>query len=90
MTWIADALVLLALGVMTLAAAGLLRLGSVALRLHAAAKASAMGVVPLCVVAAATGAGLRALLVGAFVLVTAPVASHMLAAGLDAAGEHDD
>ena len=70
-----------ALVVMTLGVAGLARMPSLQLRLHAAAKVGAVGVVLLSVAAALAGVGLRALLVAAFVLVTAPVSSHVLAAG---------
>ena len=74
------ALVALALVVMTLGVAGLARLGTLRLRLHAAAKIGAVGVVLLSVAAAVSGAGLRSLLIGAFVLATSPISSHVLAA----------
>ena len=73
-------LVYAALVVMTLGIAGLIRLPTLELKLHAAAKVGAVGLTLLSVAGALGGAGWRALLVGAFVLVTAPVASHVLAA----------
>lgn len=77
---VATALTFLALVVATLGIAGLARMPTVRLQLHAAAKIGAVAVVLLAVAAVVSGAGLRALLVAAFVLVTAPVSSHVLAA----------
>ena len=79
-------IVYVALAVMTLGVIGLVRLPTLHLRLHAAAKVGAVGVVLLSIATTLSGAGLRALLVAAFVLVTAPVASHVLAA----AGSDED
>lgn len=78
--WIASALTAGALVLMTLGVAGLAGMPSLRLRLHAAAKVSAMGIALLSVAAAVQGAGVRALLVAAFVAVTAPVSAHVLAA----------
>lgn len=69
-----------ALAVMTLGVVGLARFESLLLRLHAAAKIGAVGVVLLAIAAAVAGVGVRALLIAGFVIVTAPVASHVLAA----------
>jgi multicomponent Na+:H+ antiporter subunit G len=88
-TWITSALTLVALVVMTLGVAGLARMPTLRLRLHAAAKVGAVGIVLLSVAAAVAGAGLRALLVAAFVLITAPVSSHVLAAAGAEREEHD-
>jgi monovalent cation/proton antiporter MnhG/PhaG subunit len=79
-SWVVGAIVYAALTVMTLGLVGLARMPSHELRLHAAAKIGAVGLVLLSVAAVLGGAGWRALLVGAFVLVTAPVFSHVLAA----------
>ena len=49
------------------------------LRLHAASKASAVGLLPLAAAAALGGGGLRALLVWVLVILTAPITAHVLA-----------
>jgi multicomponent Na+:H+ antiporter subunit G len=85
---LASILVVAALVVMTLGVAGLARLGTVRLRLHAAGKIGAVGVVLLALASAMSDAGPRALLVAVFVLVTAPVSSHVLASA--APGDEDD
>jgi len=77
--YVADALVVFGLIVMTLAIAGLFRMPTTRLRLHAASKASAVGVLPLAAAAAIGGAGVRALLVWLLVIVTTPVSAHVLA-----------
>jgi multicomponent Na+:H+ antiporter subunit G len=75
-----SALTLCALAIMTLGIVGLARFPTVPLRVHAAAKVGAVGVVLLAVAATIAGAGVRALLAGLFVLITAPVSSHLIAA----------
>lgn len=84
---LASLLVVVALVVMTLGVAGLVRLPVLRLQLHAAAKIGAVGIVLLSLAATLAGSGVRALLAGAFVLLTAPVSSHVLAAADDEEGE---
>jgi monovalent cation/proton antiporter MnhG/PhaG subunit len=77
--YVADALVVFGLATMTLAVVGLFRMPTTRLRLHAASKASAVGLLPIAIAAAIGGGGVRALLVWLFVIVTAPVTAHVLA-----------
>lgn len=82
MAWVADALVVLGLVVMTLGVLGLFRMPGVLLQLHAASKAVFLGVIAFCVASTATGAGqviARAALIAAFLLLTTPVAAHAIA-----------
>lgn len=76
-------LVALGVAVVVLAVVGMLRLPDVYMQLHAASKAAALGVIAL--LAASVGTGDletmgRAALVAFFLLVTAPVGSHAIAA----------
>ncbi|MDP8944034.1 MAG: monovalent cation/H(+) antiporter subunit G [Actinomycetota bacterium] len=80
--WLAGALVVLGLLFMTLGVAGLFRLPDVYGKLHAQSKAVALGVVSLLAAAAFMNGGetaARGALVGAFLLLTAPVAAHAIA-----------
>jgi multicomponent Na+:H+ antiporter subunit G len=80
--WLADGLVLLGLAITTLAVLGLVRLPDVYLRLHAASKAVVLGVVPLLLAVVVVGDAsmrARAVLVGAFLLLTTPVSTHAIA-----------
>ena len=77
--YVADALVVFGLVVVTLAVAGLFRMPTTRLRLHAASKASAVGLLPIAIAGAMGGGGVRALLVWLLVIVTAPVTAHVLA-----------
>jgi multicomponent Na+:H+ antiporter subunit G len=85
---VVSVLVVAALVVMTLGVVGLARLGTVRLRLHAASKIGAVGVVLLALASALGDAGPRALIAALFVLVTAPVSSHVLASA--APDDEDD
>ena len=78
--WLTTAIVVIALTIMTLGVVGLGRLPSVRLRLHAATKVGAVGVVLLSVAAVVAGLGARVLLIALFVLVTTPVSAHVIAA----------
>jgi multicomponent Na+:H+ antiporter subunit G len=80
--WLADALAILGLLVMTLAVVGMVRMPTLQARLHAAGKAVGLGIVPLLAAAATSGEPAvvaRAAVVAAFVLLTAPVSSHAIA-----------
>lgn len=73
--------ILLGLGVMSVAVLGMLRLDDFFLRLHAASKAVALGVVLLLLAAIPIGEGAitsRAMLTALFLLVTAPVSAHVI------------
>jgi multicomponent Na+:H+ antiporter subunit G len=78
----ADALVALALVVMTVGVLGLYRMRDVYLQLHAASKAVVLGVVALALASIATRDGAiiaRAALLSGFLLLTTPVAAHAIA-----------
>jgi multicomponent Na+:H+ antiporter subunit G len=77
--WLADALAVLGLVVLTISVYGILRMRDVATRLHAASKAGLMGVLPILLASVLDGepaALARAVLVGAFLIVTTPVVAH--------------
>lgn len=79
--WLGDALALFGALVMTVAVVGLIRLPDTLARLHAAAKAAALGVIILllnCVLSGEGDLAARAALVILFLAITAPVASHAL------------
>lgn len=88
--WIADALVLLGVVVMTVGVYGVFRMPDVYTELHAASKAVFLGVVVLLVASAATGDGAivaRAVLIGVFLVLTTPVAAHVIALAAYREGE---
>ena len=77
--WIADALAGIGLVVLTISVYGILRMPNVATRLHASGKAGLMGVLPILIASVLGGdpAGMpRAILVGAFLILTTPVVAH--------------
>ena len=77
--WLADALAVLGLVVLTISVYGILRMKHVATQLHAAGKAGLMGVLPILLASVLGGepaALARAVLVGAFLIVTTPVVAH--------------
>ena len=80
--WVADALVLLGVVVMTVGVYGVFRMPDVYTELHAASKAVFLGVVVLLLASTVTGDGAiiaRAALIGVFLVLTTPVASHVIA-----------
>lgn len=80
--WLADALVLAGVLVLTAAVAGVVRVRRFGIQLHAAAKAAFLGLVPLLLAAMTTGEAAmigRAVLILAFLVLTTPVAAHALA-----------
>ncbi|HJL15102.1 MAG TPA: monovalent cation/H(+) antiporter subunit G [Sandaracinaceae bacterium LLY-WYZ-13_1] len=82
MGWVIAALVLAGASLMLVASIGIVRLPDTITRLHAATKAGAVGLSLLMVavsVELSGSAALEALLVSAFVLLTAPVAAHTIA-----------
>jgi multicomponent Na+:H+ antiporter subunit G len=89
-TWIADALVVLGVVVMTLAVLGVYRLPDVYTKLHAAGKAASFAIVALAAATFVTGDAptiVRALLVTAFLTLTAPVSAHAVARAAATRGE---
>ena len=80
--WIVDALVVGGLLVVTLSVWGVVRHPAIGIRIHAAAKAILLGLLPLLLAAAIAGDGAmrgRAAIVAAFLLLTTPVSSHAIA-----------
>lgn len=78
----AGVLVVLGLVILTLSVAGIYRMPDVYTEVQATAKGAALGVVTLVLAALLTGDGpiiARAVLIAAFLLVTAPLAAHALA-----------
>ena len=80
--WIADALIVLGLVVMTLGVYGIVRFPDVYTQLHASSKAAFLGV-SLLLVATALGGGPsmldRVVLIVALLAITTPVAAHAIA-----------
>jgi multicomponent Na+:H+ antiporter subunit G len=87
----ADALVLLGLVVCTIGVVGLFRMPDVYCQLHAAAKAVFLGVAAFLLAAVATGDGAviaRVVLIVVLLVLTTPVAAHMIARAAWRRGEH--
>ena len=79
--WLADALVVIGVFIMTIGVYGVVRMPDTYTRLHAASKAVFLGVISLLVASAVTGEPgivLRAVLIGAFLLLTTPVSAHVI------------
>ncbi|WP_119068685.1 monovalent cation/H(+) antiporter subunit G [Rubrobacter indicoceani] len=77
-----DALVVLGLVIMTIGVYGVVRFPDVYTRLHAASKAVFLGVIVFLAASCLTGGPpviLRSVLIGLFLLVTTPVAAHLVA-----------
>lgn len=80
--WAADVLILGALLMLTIAVYGVFRMPDIYTRLHAASKTAVFGIIPLLLAITLTGDPAfiaRAVLIGAFVLFTTPVAAHSIA-----------
>ena len=80
--YLADALVILGLWVMTVGVYGAIRMPDTYTRLHAASKAVFLGVISLSVSSAVTGDPAiiyRAILIAAFLLVTTPISASVIA-----------
>ena len=80
--WLADALILGALLMLTIAVYGVFRMPDIYTRLHAASKTAVFGIVPLLLAISLSGDAAfisRALLIGVFILFTTPVAAHSIA-----------
>lgn len=88
--WIADALVLLGVAVMTIGVYGVFRMPDVYTKLHASSKAVFLGVIVLLIASVATGDAAiiaRAALVAVFLVLTTPVAAHVVALAAYRQGE---
>lgn len=80
--WLADALVVLAIAVMTIGVYGIRRMPDVYTQLHATSKAVFLGVIAILVASAVSGDPaiiLRLVLIGTFLLLTTPVSAHVVA-----------
>lgn len=80
--YLADALVLLGLFVMTVGVYGAIRMPDAYTKLHAMSKAVFLGVISFCVSSIVTGNAdiiYRAVLIAAFLLVTTPVSAFVIA-----------
>ncbi|MGI8650892.1 MAG: monovalent cation/H(+) antiporter subunit G [Rubrobacter sp.] len=77
-----DALVILGLAIMTIGVYGVVRFPDVYTRLHAASKAVFLGVIVFLAASCLTGGPeviFRSILIALFLLVTTPVAAHLVA-----------
>jgi multicomponent Na+:H+ antiporter subunit G len=91
--YVADALVILGVFVMTVGVYGAIRMPDTYTKLHAMSKAVFLGVVSLCASSAVTGDSAiiyRAILIGVFLLVTTPISSFVIARRVPARGEDGD
>jgi multicomponent Na+:H+ antiporter subunit G len=82
--WLADALVVLGVTVMTIGVYGVIQMPDLYTQMHAASKSVVVGVVSLCIASFVTGdAGIisRVFLIAIVLLLTTPVASHVIARG---------
>lgn len=80
--WLADALVVLALAVMTIGVWGLQRMPDVYTQLHATSKAVFLGVIAILAATALDGDGAvlaRTILIAAALILTTPVSAHVVA-----------
>jgi multicomponent Na+:H+ antiporter subunit G len=77
--WLADALALLGLVVLSISVYGIIRLPDIKVQLHAAGKAAILGVLPI-VVASTLDSDppslLKAVLVSGFLILTSPLVAH--------------
>ena len=79
--WIADALVVVGVFGMTVGVFGIVRMPDVYNKLHAASKVVFLGVLMLLIASAVTNDAkiiMRAALIGAFLVLTSPVAAHVV------------
>ena len=80
-TWVADALIVLGILVMTIGVYGVVRMPDTYTRLHVASKMVFLGAMPLLLASALTGGQevtLRVILIASFVLLTTPVSAHLV------------
>ena len=82
--WLADALVVLGVTIMTIGVYGVIRMPDLYTQLHAASKSVFVGVVSLCLASIVTGDAAivaRVFLIAILLLVTTPVSAHVIARG---------
>lgn len=80
--WIADALVVTGVAVMTIGVYGLIKMPDIYTKLHAASKSVFLGAIALAAASIATGERdiiFRVALISVFLLLTTPVAAHVMA-----------
>lgn len=80
--WLADALVVLGVAIMTIGVYGMIRLPDTYTRLHSASKAVFLGVIPLLTASTVTANPaiiFRVVLISAFLVLTTPVSAHVIA-----------
>ncbi len=88
--WLADALVILGVLIMTIGVYGVIRMPDTYTRLHGASKAVFLGVISLLVASVVTGDPaiiFRVILVGVFLILTTPVSAHVIARAAYLQGE---
>lgn len=88
--WLADALVVLGVFVMTVGVYGMIRMPDTYTRLHAASKVVFLGVISLLLASTATrnpDIVFRVVLIAAFLLLTTPVSGHVIARAAYLRGE---
>ena len=91
--WLPDALVVLGVTIMTIGVYGVIRMPDLYTRLHAASKSVFVGVVSLCLASIVTGDAsivARVFLIAILLLVTTPVAAHVIARGAYLEGQHTE
>jgi len=89
-SWLANVLVLLGVGVMTIGVVGVLRMPDPYTKLHGASKAVFLGVCVLAVASFASGEPAiigRAALIAVLLLLTTPVAAHVIGQAAYRSGE---
>ena len=82
--WLADALVVLGVTIMTIGVYGVIRMPDIYTQLHAASKSVFVGVVSLCLASIVTGDTAivaRVFLIAILLLLTTPVSAHVIARG---------
>ena len=89
--WLADALVVLGVAIMTIGVYGVIRMPDLYTKLHAASKAVFLGAIGIAAASVVTGEAAiiaRVVLISAILLLTTPVASHVIGRGAYLEGEH--
>ena len=79
--WLADALVIVGIFGMTVGVYGMMRMPDVYNKLHASSKVVFLGVIMLLIASAVTNDAaiiMRAVLIGVFLVLTTPVAAHVI------------
>lgn len=82
--WLADILVVIGVIIMTIGVYGMIRMPDLYTRLHAASKAVFLGVISFCLASVVTGEAAivaRVALIAVLLLLTTPVAAHVIARG---------